>query len=94
MALRKSLGRGCEVGDVPKPVVANNQILVKINTIALNPTNVKHSDVIAPPVSIIGCDFAGEVVEVGTRAPGEWEPGDRVAGTVYGSLYPDRGGIC
>lgn len=91
LAFGKSLGRGCEVQDVPKPSIGENEILVRVKTVALNPTDYKHVDIISPPGSIIGCDYAGEVVEVGEKALGRWKVGDRVAGAVHGGLYRDRG---
>ncbi|KAJ5979538.1 hypothetical protein N7501_002880 [Penicillium viridicatum] len=33
----------------------------KVKAVALNPTDFKHLDVISPPHSIIGCDYAGVV---------------------------------
>ena len=86
----KSLGPGCSITDVPEPTITTNEILVKVKAVALNPTDFKHIDIVAPPYSIIGCDFAGEVVKIGPQTTG-WKIGDRVAGSVHGGLYPDRG---
>lgn len=91
LILGKSFGVGAIITDVPKPSISENEILVKVRAAALNPTDYKHIDVISPPYSIIGCDFAGEVVEVGKDALGGWKEGDRVAGAVHGGLYQDRG---
>lgn len=55
------------------------------------PTDYKHIDLLGVPNSIIGCDFAGTVVSVGSKAKGSWHPGDRIAGVVHGGHYPDRG---
>lgn len=44
-----------------------------------------------PPCSIIGCDFAGVVEEVGSEAVSDWKVGDRIAGVVHGGLFPDKG---
>ncbi|MBE3049565.1 alcohol dehydrogenase catalytic domain-containing protein, partial [Candidatus Bathyarchaeota archaeon] len=87
---KTSFGPGGKVTEVPKPTISAKEILVKVKAVALNPTDFKHLDVISPPGSIIGCDFAGEVVEVGADASG-WKVGDRVAGGLHGGLYPDRG---
>lgn len=77
--------------DVPIPTITSNEILVKVKAVALNPTDFKHLDVISPPRSIIGCDYAGVVDRVGDAAGGRWKVGDRVAGAVHGGIYPDKG---
>ncbi|KAF9734150.1 hypothetical protein PMIN03_010034 [Paraphaeosphaeria minitans] len=77
--------------DVPKPDILDNEILVKVRAVALNATDFKHIDAISPAGCIVGCDFAGEVCEVGRDAANLWKIGDRVAGAVHGGLYPDRG---
>lgn len=55
------------------------------------PTDFKHIDMVSPPNSIVGCDFAGVVDQVGANAPGNWKVGDRIAGVVHGGLHTDRG---
>ncbi|KAF2825876.1 GroES-like protein [Ophiobolus disseminans] len=77
--------------DVPVPTISDNEILVKVRAVALNPTDVKHIDAISPPGSIVGCDFVGEVFKVGNNTARSWKIGDRVAGAVHGGLFPDRG---
>ncbi|POS75606.1 hypothetical protein DHEL01_v206000 [Diaporthe helianthi] len=85
-------GQGGSVrDDVPVPKISPNEILVKVKAVGLNPTDFKHLDAISPPHSIIGCDYAGVVHEVGTAVKGKWSVGDRVAGVVHGGLYPDKG---
>lgn len=85
-------GQGGRVqNDVPIPTISPDQILVKVKAVALNPTDFKHLDVISPPNSIIGCDYAGVVHRVGDAVKTRWEIGDRVAGFVHGGLYPDKG---
>ncbi|KAL6885427.1 TOXD protein [Trichoderma evansii] len=91
LSLGRSLGQGCDIQDVPRPSITDNEILVRVKAVALNPTDYKHIDVLSPRNSIIGCDYAGEVVEVGKKALGDWKVGDRVAGMVHGGLYRDRG---
>jgi len=85
-------GQGGRVqDDVAIPTISSNEILVKVKAVALNPTDFKHLDAISPPHSIIGCDYAGVVHQVGDSAKGKWNVGDRVAGGVHGGLYPDKG---
>jgi NADPH:quinone reductase-like Zn-dependent oxidoreductase len=85
-------GMGGRVQDnVPVPTITSNEILVKVKAVALNPTDFKHLDVISPPGSTIGCDYAGVVDKVGDAAGATWQVGDRVAGAVHGGLFPDKG---
>lgn len=86
-----SSGDGVKVATVPVPEINDNEILVQVGCVALNPTDFKHVDVVAPRGAIIGCDYSGTVAKVGPKAPGDWTVGDRVAGWTHGGLYPDRG---
>lgn len=76
---------------VPVPKIASNELLVKVHSVACNPTDVVHIDIAGPPYSIIGCDFSGTVVEVGSQSTRNWKIGDRIAGVVHGGLFPDKG---
>ncbi|KAJ5933232.1 hypothetical protein N7516_007721 [Penicillium verrucosum] len=85
-------GQGGQVNDdVPIPTISPDEILVKVKAVALNPTDFKHLDVVSPRHSIIGCDYAGVVQQVGSAVKSGWAPGDRVAGAVHGGLFPDKG---
>ena len=77
--------------DVPVPTITDNEILIKVRAVALNPTDAKHIDAISPPGCNVGCDFVGEVSKVGNNPVKSWKAGDRVGGAVHGGLYPDRG---
>lgn len=77
--------------DIPVPTLNDNEILIKVRAVALNPTDFKHIDAISPPGSIVGCDYVGEVSKIGNNAKMSWNIGDRVAGAVHGGLFPDRG---
>lgn len=90
-ALGSPLGQGAQVIDVPIPSIADNEVLVKVHAVALNPIDFKDIDFISPRNSTIGCDYAGEVAGVGKNSGQRWKVGDRVAGFVHGGLYPDVG---
>ncbi|SCU87761.1 LAFA_0E08658g1_1 [Lachancea sp. 'fantastica'] len=81
---------------VPVPKVNGTQILVKVKAVAGNPTDWKHVDYkIAPKGSILGCDVAGVVVELGPKVDkSRFSVGDAVAGLVHGGSvkFPDNGG--
>ncbi|MCJ1434193.1 hypothetical protein MMC27_003560 [Xylographa pallens] len=90
-----------EARDIPVPGCSPNAILVKVHSVALNPSDYKMPDLVRTSGLLAGCDFAGEIVEVGSevqrveqrpgRAP--WAVGDRVCGAVHGSntRYPTWG---
>ncbi|KAI8724380.1 hypothetical protein NCS52_00006900 [Fusarium sp. LHS14.1] len=89
----KSIGGqgGRVLNNVSIPAISSDEILVKVRAVALNPTDFKHLDMISPPNSIIGCDFAGVVDKVGDSDKSKLKVGDRVAGAVHGGLFPDKG---
>lgn len=91
LAVGKSFTKSVDLTEIPVPAISDNEILVKIHAVALNPIDFKHIDAISPPGCIIVCDFAGEVARAGKTASKSWSVGDRVAGAVHGGLYPDRG---
>ncbi|KAJ5740817.1 hypothetical protein N7493_000689 [Penicillium malachiteum] len=84
-------GDGVKLATIPVPKIGDNEILVQVTCVALNPTDFKHIDILSPRGAVIGCDFAGTVARVGANAPGNWAVGDRVAGVTHGGLYTDRG---
>ncbi|KAL2849962.1 chaperonin 10-like protein [Aspergillus pseudodeflectus] len=75
------------------PTPRNDEILVKTTSVALNPTDWKHIDFLAPPGVLVGCDYAGVVIEVGTAVKKPFKKGDRICGFVHGSntLHPEVG---
>ncbi|GAA6012647.1 hypothetical protein JCM11491_005467 [Sporobolomyces phaffii] len=72
-----------EVKQVDKPRAAPGHVVIKTEAVALNPTDWKHRDSVSPPGSILGCDFAGVVSEVG-QGVDNVKLGDRVAGFEHG----------
>ncbi|POY71205.1 hypothetical protein BMF94_5517 [Rhodotorula taiwanensis] len=79
-----------ELKDVPTPEPAAGQVVVKTLAIALNPTDWKHRDFLAPPGSWLGCDFSGTVDKVGDGVD-NLKQGDRVAGFVHGGQWEGEG---
>jgi NADPH:quinone reductase len=74
--------------DVPEPVPAPGQMLVRVHAAAVNFPDVlfiagKYQVKIPPPF-IPGNEIAGEVISVGEGAP--FQPGQRVAGTTFGAF--------
>jgi NADPH:quinone reductase-like Zn-dependent oxidoreductase len=66
------------------PALRDDYILVKVVAIALNPTDWKHIDFLAPVGAIIGCDYAGIVEEVGEAVTKPFKKGDRICGFAHG----------
>ena len=71
--------------EVPIPVPTAEQLLVEVTTVALNPTDFKHIDVVSPNNAVIGCDYSGVVKAVGSGVK-NWAVGDRAAGVVHGAV--------
>lgn len=80
-----------QLQEVPRPVPAAGQVLIRVRASSVNPIDTKiRSGMLghlAPSPLILGCDSAGEVVEAG---PGtSWKTGDRVMACGGGVIgYP------
>ncbi len=74
-------------GDLPKPVMGPNQVLVRVGAVAMNPidTYIRGGLIKAnlPLPFILGCDLAGVVEAVGANAK-QFKRGDRAWGTNQG----------
>lgn len=78
----------------PSPKLRDDYILVKTEAVALNPTDWKHIAFgLGPQGGLVGCDFAGTVVEVGNAVTKSWKKGERLAGVAHGgnSVQPEDG---
>jgi hypothetical protein len=71
--------------EVPVPSVRPLYCLVKPTAVALNAVDYYSIDHYGANGTITGCDFAGEVLEVGSGVQQDLKPGDRVAGFVHGN---------
>ena len=76
-----------EPADLPDPVPAAGEVLVRIAATSVNPVDWKlrrHGPVIAPSLpAVLGCDVAGTVVAVGADVT-DFRPGDAVYGCAGG----------
>ncbi|KKY29233.1 putative zinc-binding oxidoreductase [Phaeomoniella chlamydospora] len=76
------------VTDRAVPKLRDNYILVKVVTIALNPTDWKHVKYgLAKEGCICGVDYAGVVEEVGSKVTKPFKKGDRICGFVHGANF-------
>lgn len=84
------------VKTIPKPVPQQNEVLVRVHSVALNPVDSLYVyNPLGSSGRVIGSDFAGVVESLGPAASttGGIRPGDRVAGFLQGaSSVNDRPG--
>lgn len=74
------------IQEVPVPKLRDDQILVKVNAVGINPTDWKHIDNgLTDAGSRVGCDYAGVVEQVGDKVTRPFKKGDRISGFVHGS---------
>ncbi|KAI9036089.1 GroES-like protein [Aspergillus affinis] len=69
--------------DRPMPTLRDDSILVKVASVALNPTDWKNALRSQPGVTI-GCDYAGIVEAIGPAVKKSFRVGDPVFGLVHG----------
>ncbi|TGJ84293.1 hypothetical protein E0Z10_g4471 [Xylaria hypoxylon] len=76
-----------EIKELPLPKLEAGQFLVKVRAVGLNPTDWKSLDNASPGHfgARSGCDYAGEVVEVGPGVTRDIKKGDRRSGFVFGA---------
>ncbi|WRT67069.1 uncharacterized protein IL334_004035 [Kwoniella shivajii] len=79
------------VQEIPVPKLDENEVLVKVEYIAQNPTDWKHAAFVSVPGVINGCDYAGTVVQLGENLKIALKVGDKVAGSTHGGIYKDKG---
>ncbi|SZF00293.1 unnamed protein product [Blumeria hordei] len=70
--------------EVPRPTLRDDYILVRVQAVALNPTDWKHVDFLTSKGALIGCDYAGIVEEIGSAVTKPFQVGDTVCGFVHG----------
>ncbi|QSZ32685.1 hypothetical protein DSL72_002264 [Monilinia vaccinii-corymbosi] len=75
------------VDDADEPRLRPDYVKVKVAAVALNPTDWKTLDEIGRAGSIVGCDFSGTVVEIGSEVKSDVKKGDRIWGFVHGCNY-------
>jgi NADPH:quinone reductase-like Zn-dependent oxidoreductase len=83
-------GKGnASVQTIPLPELRSTYLLVKVDSVALNPTDWKHVafGMGATPFSIVGCDYAGTVVSIGSDVTKPFKVGQKVYGCAHGSNY-------
>lgn len=70
---------------VPIPAIPDDYILVQTAAVAVNPTDYTTLDAPGAPGTLVGCDYAGTVIAVGSAVTKPFKPGDRVCGVAHGA---------
>ncbi len=76
-----------EIGQIPKPIIRSDQVLIKVKTVGINPIDWKqrqgnHKLIMGSPFPIVlGYDVCGEVVELGSEIT-RFNIGDNVFGVL------------
>jgi len=78
-------GKVALVETCPLPRMQNNDVLVRVACVSLNPADGKSADMSPSVGATSGCDFSGEVTGVGDAVSNGLHIGDRVCGCVFGN---------
>lgn len=80
-------GAGTAVLEPTKvPTLPDDYVLVRTKAVALNPTDWTTLDAVGDDGTIVGCDYAGMVEDVGRDAAKRFGKGDRIAGFGHGGI--------
>ncbi|KAL7915481.1 putative zinc-binding oxidoreductase ToxD [Trichoderma velutinum] len=81
--VRKSAGHAV-LQSIPLPRLLDDYVLIKVVTVAVNPTDWTTLEAVGDDGTLVGCDWAGIVQEIGPAVTKELRIGDRVAGSAHG----------
>ncbi|KAF2211281.1 hypothetical protein CERZMDRAFT_85464 [Cercospora zeae-maydis SCOH1-5] len=73
-----------EIREVPIPKLRDDYMLVKVEAVALNPTDWKHIDRLGKGGETVGVDLCGTILEIGPKVTRPWTKGSRIATFVHG----------
>ena len=81
-AVFKAPGTPLSIEEIDKPVIAEDEMLVRVSHCGICGTDIhasREGPFMAPPNTVFGHEFSGEVVEIGTAiSDGDFSIGDRV----------------
>ena len=80
-AIFKEVGKKFEIVDLPVPEPAANEVILKVERCGICGSDLKMTEnpaVAPPPNAVLGHEFAGEIVAIGSAVT-RFRPGDRVA---------------
>jgi aspyridone synthetase trans-acting enoyl reductase len=81
---RMELKKTCDL-----PTFLDDEVLIQVMAIAINPFDSKSADLSPTIGATMGCDFAGVIIAVGSSLRKSVLVGDRVCGCIFGN-NPDR----
>ncbi len=81
--IRKATGVA-ELQRIPIPTLPDDYLLIRTVAVAVNPTDWTTLDAPGDNGTLVGCDWAGTVEEVGPKVQKAFKRGDRVAGFAHG----------
>jgi putative PIG3 family NAD(P)H quinone oxidoreductase len=80
------------IGDTKKPVINENEILVKVKAAGINRADIIQRQGKYPPPKgaseIIGLEISGEITELGNKVS-KWKKGEKVFGLIPGGGYAE-----
>ncbi len=79
-AVFQGLGQALTIEERPEPKPGPGEIVLRVRSCGICGSDLHAADLPPglPPGTVMGHEFAGEVVEVGADAKALWKPGDRV----------------
>ncbi|CAD6588254.1 MAG: hypothetical protein CYPHOPRED_004324 [Cyphobasidiales sp. Tagirdzhanova-0007] len=84
-------GKTVKVQEIPIPdELKENEVLLKVVAVGLNPTDWKHVATLSRPGDVSGCDFVGTVQKSGSAVPADLK-GQLRSGFVRGGTRKDNG---
>lgn len=69
---------------IPIPKLPDDYLLIRVVTVAVNPTDWTTLDAPGDDGTLVGCDWAGLVEKIGPKVEKQFKIGDRVAGFAHG----------
>ncbi|CAG8982109.1 hypothetical protein HYALB_00003201 [Hymenoscyphus albidus] len=80
----QELGKAAVI-DIDEPMTRPGYCKFKTVAVALNPTDWRHIDILGQKGSLVGCDYAGIVTEIGPGCESDIQVGDKIWGTCHGA---------
>ncbi|KKP04335.1 TOXD [Trichoderma harzianum] len=81
--VRKSAGHAV-LQPIPLPQLLDDYVLIRVVTVAINPTDWTTLEASGDDGTLVGCDWAGIVEKIGPAVTKDLRVGDRVAGCAHG----------
>ena len=86
-AVFKEIGKPLAIETVANPQCGPTDLILKVKNCGVCGSDLHMTEATSiqplPSGSVMGHEFAGEIMEVGSAVKGQWKAGDRVAGFPY-----------